>query len=236
MSTPELRDPRLDATYRDAPREEPPAALDARIRAAAHRAVDAGPQSLAAQTHRSWAARWRLPLSVAATALIAVTVSVMMRDQASIESRLETPAPAAPAPTVPAPPAPAGVETGARSRDQAPSPKREAPATAPATTAPVPAAAPPAARPSTREERARPGAALEAVPPSQPDRNRVRSEQPPAEAGDAAAAPAPSRPPEPWLEEIRRLRAAGREAEAAAELADFRRRYPDFALPPDLAR
>jgi hypothetical protein len=44
------------------------------------------------------------------------------------------------------------------------------------------------------------------------------------------------RTPEAWLEQIRSLRAQGREAEAATELAEFRRAYPDFRLPPDLVR
>jgi hypothetical protein len=51
-----------------------------------------------------------------------------------------------------------------------------------------------------------------------------------------AAAEAKARTPEAWLEEIRRLKAQGRDAEAAAELAEFRKRHPDFALPPDLAK
>jgi hypothetical protein len=40
--------------------------------------------------------------------------------------------------------------------------------------------------------------------------------------------------PARWIESIRRLRAAGREQEAAAELARFRSRHPDVRLPPDL--
>jgi hypothetical protein len=44
------------------------------------------------------------------------------------------------------------------------------------------------------------------------------------------------RTPEAWVEHVRSLRAQGREAEATAELAELRRTYPDFQLPPDLAR
>lgn len=40
--------------------------------------------------------------------------------------------------------------------------------------------------------------------------------------------------PEAWLQRIRELRAAGREAEAAQSLARFRQRYPDFPLPADM--
>ncbi|MFO1362015.1 MAG: hypothetical protein U1F45_05990 [Burkholderiales bacterium] len=37
------------------------------------------------------------------------------------------------------------------------------------------------------------------------------------------------------LEDIRRLKAQGRAEDAAKELAEFRKRYPDFELPADLA-
>jgi hypothetical protein len=57
-----------------------------------------------------------------------------------------------------------------------------------------------------------------------------------APARAPAAVATPPRSPETWIEDIRRLRAQGRDAEAAAELAEFRRRHPDFALPADLAR
>lgn len=48
-----------------------------------------------------------------------------------------------------------------------------------------------------------------------------------APAADAAT-------PEAWLQQIRQLRAAGRDAEAAQSLSRFRARYPDFVLPADL--
>lgn len=47
------------------------------------------------------------------------------------------------------------------------------------------------------------------------------------QAADAAT-------PELWLQQIRDLRTAGRNAEAAQSLARFRTRYPDFVLPEDL--
>ena len=40
--------------------------------------------------------------------------------------------------------------------------------------------------------------------------------------------------PEAWLDQIRKLRAAGRTAEAAQSLERFRKRYPNVALPDDL--
>jgi hypothetical protein len=55
-------------------------------------------------------------------------------------------------------------------------------------------------------------------------------------AAAPAAAEAKTRTPEAWIEEIRRLKAQGREEEAATELAEFRKRHPDYSLPPDLAK
>ncbi len=58
-----------------------------------------------------------------------------------------------------------------------------------------------------------------------------------APAAKSATAPAvDGASPEAWLKQIRELRAAGRDAEAAQSLARFRARYPDFALPDDLLK
>ena len=290
MSDPDLRDPRLDGAYRGTSRDEPPPALDERIRAAARRAVAARPESLEAQARRSWASRWRVPLSVAATALIAVTLSYMVQEEQTFRSRVDgltgptstapsvpasRPEPAAPAtreqearpPAAAAPVAPAPlqkrqatVETQAPEATEAP--KREAPEPArsdlergranEAIPRPVPPAPPaegalqsapgaPAAAPSPlmREERSRPGASDESS--GRLSRDRALSDRPVGAAPAAAperktAVPAATRTPEAWLEDIRRLKAQGRDAEAAAELAEFRKRYPDYVLPADLAR
>ena len=87
MTDPDLRDPNLDRAYRETRRDEPPPELDERIRAAARRAVGTRPQSLEQQAaderRRSWTSRWRLPLSVAATVVIAATVTVMVQEEDS---------------------------------------------------------------------------------------------------------------------------------------------------------
>jgi hypothetical protein len=51
----------------------------------------------------------------------------------------------------------------------------------------------------------------------------------------AAKASVQLRSPGEWLEDIRRLRAEGRLADADEVLAAFRRAYPDYPLPADLA-
>ena len=55
-----------------------------------------------------------------------------------------------------------------------------------------------------------------------------------APAAGAAANGALQRTPEAWLEQIRRLKREGREQEAQAQLALFRRAYPDYAIPENL--
>jgi len=44
----------------------------------------------------------------------------------------------------------------------------------------------------------------------------------------------PERTPQTWLDDIRKLKAQGRTEEAERELAQFRKRYPDYPLPDDL--
>ena len=52
--------------------------------------------------------------------------------------------------------------------------------------------------------------------------------------GRAGMAEKAERSPEQWLAEIRRLKQAGRAVEAETSLAEFRKRYPQYALPDDL--
>jgi len=97
----------------------------------------------------------------------------------------------------------------------------------------------------TRESRPKASAPLPSVPP----RTVEPFAQPaaPAAAGAASGAPEASdtaaeivirrsgleRSPQAWIEAIRELKTEGRIDEAGRELADFRKRYPDYALPED---
>jgi hypothetical protein len=45
---------------------------------------------------------------------------------------------------------------------------------------------------------------------------------------------AKERTPEKWLEDIRKLKTEGRAIEAERDLAEFKKRYPDYILPDDL--
>ena len=309
MNEPDPRDPRLDATYRDAATEEPPPASDERIRAAARRAVAAGPQSLEsrarAEAQRSWIARWRVPMSIAASVVVAVTLSYMVQDEAVQKAPIDglprsaspqavavAPAEETKAPVPAAAPTPdpalaeraANVEAARADAAAAQSANLHQRATAePPPPAPAPAAKAlgradgPTANGMLAKETERRQAANDAAPPASPPPARVAPAE--MQAAPAAAAPAPPpaaapmakpaparglaepvgrdrafadrpgrmereaasvsaeqkvRTPEEWLEELRRLKASGRTDEFAKELAEFRKRFPDYKLPADL--
>jgi hypothetical protein len=70
------RDPRLGRLYHEAPREEPPAHLDAAILAAAHREAGARPRRLSARLHA-----WRVPVSIAAVVVLSVSLVTLVREE-----------------------------------------------------------------------------------------------------------------------------------------------------------
>ncbi len=55
-----------------------------------------------------------------------------------------------------------------------------------------------------------------------------------ASAGRGAVSESKERTPEKWLEDVRKLKAQGKTAEVERELAEFKKRYPDYRLPDDL--
>jgi hypothetical protein len=85
-------DTRLAALYRTAARDEPSAALDAAVRAAARREVGARPSPAGSPFSRSW----RVPLSIAAVILLSVSLVTVMREEApeiAQPPRADTPLP-----------------------------------------------------------------------------------------------------------------------------------------------
>lgn len=173
MAEPE-RDKRVSEAYRAMSREEPPAALDAAILAAARR-------------RRS---RWALPVSIAAVVVLAVGVTLRVQLE-----RPEVAEPVAMAPRVLEAPAPEAKEEYR------------------------------AAERSQRQRRAK-----EAAAPAPRGADRV--EPAPAAPARLVAGSMASEPqtPEQWLERIAGLRGAGRDQEADENLAEFRRRYPDYEI------
>jgi hypothetical protein len=172
------RDPELEKLYREHSREEPSSALDAKILAAAHRAVDSGPRKAGAEATRPQ--RWWMPLAAAAAiGVIAIGVVQQMPHETAIDPTWDTPHPSslppqgkrdpvtAPAPATPGPASPPAPAT------QAP----PAPAPAPITQG----VSPPPARP--------PAATMEQRKPAADDAARARKQK------EAPAAPPP--PPAP---------------------------------------
>lgn len=105
----------IRARVRDALAEDgPPAALDAAILAAAHRAAGAGPRTV----KRGWLTTWRVPLSAAAVLVLATSLSVLLYEEGGHRRALETgalppAAPEAPAGARPEPTASAAARSAA---------------------------------------------------------------------------------------------------------------------------
>lgn len=148
------RDGEISAAYRTRSAESPPAGLDARILAAAHRAAGGRPGG---RKHR-WS-RWiDAPFATAAVVLVSATLIVLMREEdmlgqraakeakrasATQERAVQAPVPAAPpaviengAADMSRPAAPAEVRARAEEETGASAPQREPPAAANASSSP----------------------------------------------------------------------------------------------------
>lgn len=221
----------ISQAYHDLPAEEPGAALDAAILAAARREVQAQPQAIGTATRRR---RWAIPQSLAATVLVGIGAALMLRQMGDEPLRVpEQPAPAMSAPARPAEaevrlrneeaevrlrkeesavkaraPAPAAVEQAVANTAQ-PRAKAAEKRQAVAEPQPFPGAVAPAPyREADLAKDAKPAAAAEAVRPPQPleATGSMVPAAPPATAAPKPAAPAVSGKaladsPAPLLEE-----------------------------------
>lgn len=243
------------------PHGEPSPALDARVLAAAHAAAthDARAASRGGRARRGesgWRrARWPVGVGLAASVALAAGIAWQMRPlpapvfapDAAVSGEAAMTSPAAeqgdafaarvatsPAARVHAPleAATAEVSTAPQSRDAA-----AAGAAAPQSAAVAVAAkamAPPAAEPPVVFDAPAPVAAVDAVapPPAPPAPPLSESDAPADDVPPATAASPEVR--DAWLARIREIAAAGHTDDARASLAEFRRRYPAFAVPEDL--
>lgn len=234
-------DPKLSRLYREASSEDPPAALDAAILAAARKQV-AKPQRRA---RPSWL-RWMAPASAIATLVLGVSIALLVEREQPETTRDMSIHPIAPLPQS-APPASVTESVKAKSADSAApaaAKKKETPAApAPAPAARPAEAVPPAAQAFPAESRAKAAAPRTAAPKAATESNAASDSALGASGAAAPAAPAAAgklaplrqqaiqRSPEAWLDEISRLKREGREQEAAEQLAEFRKAYPAYAVP-----
>jgi len=221
-------DPKLSRLYREASSEQPPAALDDAILAAARKRTA---KARSRELSPWW--RWMAPASAIATLVLGVSLALLIereRPETINETSIRPTPPQRP------PSARAGESATPKTADHA--------APAAAAKQETPAASAARAFPAERRTKAAepgmsaPKAALE---------SNVAGDSAPRAAG-AVAAPAPAaasglapmpeqaaqRSAEAWLEEIGRLSRAGRDQDAAEQLAQFRKAYPGHTVPEGL--
>jgi hypothetical protein len=242
------RDNELSHIYKEGTWPEPSRQIDEAILSASRRA---------ARARHPFVRRWAPPLALAAT--VVLTVSLVLSVYQDQPQTVSPPIPdGRSAPSVPTAEAPAEKPKSVPAPQSAP-----APAPKPAPAAPAVALkkeAPQATRADqTRREiqenlreRYQSSPPQELQPEARPEpmraplrANEAPSPSPAQSAPRAAVGGAegaisirrtdvPERSPQAWLEDIRRLKAQGKPEEAGRELAEFRKRYPDYALPEDL--
>lgn len=231
----DIRDEQLSRLYRETADAAPPAALDRAILAAARAGV-------APPRRRAGWRSWTVPMSVAATVVLTVTLTLMVQQEQ--EPLVPEAAPAADVPRasvgVPQKKADAAADLAVKpaapreAKQEAVKRETEGPAVAPA---PVPEAAAPAGAAAPRAPMAE---SVESVTPARPAAVMRQQAAPAADAVESRAKSAPLRKeavgaaPAQWLEDIREMKKQGKEKEAAEALAEFRKAYPDYRLPEDL--
>lgn len=233
-------DPKLSRLYREASTEGPPSAVDAAILAAARKQA-APPER---RTRASWLS-WMAPASAIATLVVGVSIAFLVDREQPETSRDTKIRPIAPRPQS-APPASAGESAPAKPAPAAAA-KTEAPAAAVPAQVPVLATpAAPAAQAFPAEGREKASESKLSVPKAATEANVARDAAVGAMGASAPAAPAAAgrlaplrqqaaqRSPQAWLDEIGRLKREGRDQEAAAQLAEFRKAYPAYSVPESL--
>lgn len=215
----------LSRLYQEAARPEPPPALDDAILAASRRAAGAGPQSIRISS------RWSVPLALAATVVLTVSVTMMVHEERPYgDASLTIPAAAPAAPTIESAAAQRSGPVAKPAYQPAPAERRDAPATEKTTaavsssasaetreradkTVPPTLDAAPAARGAIATDAASaiPGLAVQPV-----QRDEARSQAVPAAA---MRAPAPAALEKRALSSARALSSSAREETAADTLA-----------------
>jgi hypothetical protein len=236
----EERDPRVSKRYRGLGREEPPRELDERVLAASRRAG------------RADRYRWAAPLATAAVLVLAIGVALNVeRRQPELdapvagkaEEEKESPPPAQ-APAVTPDPKPQEPSREMRARPQAQSAPAAVPQAPPEAKMqdarqPAAAAAPPPPAASVNAGVAGDAAGAAAQAGARRDAQMEARSSASARAQARSVEPSPVAPaqlakahsPEQWLQAIDDLKRQGRHEEAEKQLAEFRKRYPDYRIP-----
>lgn len=236
-----LRDNELSSIYREGSWPEPRQQLDDAILEASRRA---------ARARRSASLVWRFGPPFALAATVVLTFALLLRAYEEQPQTVPFPVPGKrPAPHVvqPAPrpaeePKPEAAAKPASVPRSAPAPAAAASALALKKEAPGAAPADQARRGFQQLQENR--SARESAPPREREPEARPEPAPPRESASPAAVPAPGaavasgvaaeRTPQAWLEDIRKLKAQGKNDDVQRELAEFKKRYPDYPLPDDL--
>jgi hypothetical protein len=254
---PDLHTEDVARAYRMAAREEPTPELDAAIQAAAVRAVGSRARPRRRRSPR-W---WGVPIAVAATIVIGVSIAFLASEQSGSPLTTLPEAPPAPTheprqmsparpisrndtnvapPTVRQDEGPAAPDTSERAtatRDVRPTRERT-PRDLTASRREAPSAAPAPAdgeRTATGEAPGNAQAQPSGSAAAPPTAKAMRKDMPaPATAPPVTDETEPLSP-EVWLQRVRELRMKGDVAQADANLRAFRLRYPDYPLPADLS-
>jgi len=239
----EPRDQELSRLYRETETLEPPRRIDDAILAASRRTADSRPRPVRAGLVR----RLSAPMALAATVLLTFTVTLMVFQDAPEADKAQTGMKAGGADSRAEKPVPAEAKSArapqAESRRDAPSTQlREAIDTLgkrQGLQESQESQEPRRARESEPMRASRPTQSAPSAPaPSASPRQEAAST--PRSAGGVGALAgrsadeAKERSPEKWLEDIRKLKAQDKTPEAERELAEFRKRYPEYRLPEDL--
>ena len=214
MNDKQPTDPQLQRLYREHATQEPSSAADRRILDAARRACEPS------RSRRTWL-RWKIPLSVAATVLLAFSL-VTQLDMKNTPSFKDPVTSSETAAKVQIAPSTNVIEFPAGGRAER---KKEALNAADA------ASPPPAAEAFASRGDATGAARLATMPaaaPASPSAGEKSAD------GDRMPAPVVPLSPQEWIERIRTLRKEGKTEESAKQLAEFVAAYPAYVLPDDL--
>ena len=241
---------KISQRYRELSREEPPRHVDDAILSAARGAVETRPAPLVVPTGRR---RWYFPLAAPAVIVLAVAVTkhvererpdqeALIAPSANVLSGTRTEEARDTAKSAPASPPPA--RKAAPAQEFTPGPKAQAqPEAAPASPPQEMTAMKDQQSAATADQRARD---LDRLDSQRLAHERERRQ---SAAGAAASRPAPAsraeepareaaalaklaqQSPEQWLLGIDDLKRQGKHEEAEKQLAEFRKRYPNYKIP-----